>query len=565
MIKFREIKIKNKLLLFGVGAGVIITLTMLVSAMTLKRSLDQEKQLKTRHVVEVAYSVMENYQRLAREGAMTEQAAKNAAIEAVKTLRYEENDYFWINDMKSVMIMHPFKPELDGKNLSDYKDPAGKQLFIEFVETVKQHQSGFVEYLWPKPGVSKPVRKISFVKGFSPWGWVIGSGIYVDDVEAVFWQEVRTDAIILAVVMLCFGIFAWSISRSIVAPLGAEPAVVAHIADRVSEGDLSIVIATNGADQSSVIVSMQRMVERLGSIVTDVKSAADTVASGSGQLSAGAQHMSQGTTEQAASTEEASSSVEEMNATIQQNVDNAAQTEKIALKSAADAQETGKAVSQTVAAMKQIAEKIGIIEEIARQTNLLALNASIEAARAGEHGKGFAVVAAEVRKLSERSRAAAAEIIDLSGSSVEMADNAGRMLAKLVPDIQKTSELVQEISASSREQSGGADQINSAIQQLNEVVQQNAGAAEEMAATAEELTSQADQLQSTVAFFKVGNGDSGSLPGLARKEIRRERSAPRIAHLAAKPVRTAEGGVHLSLGTPVAAKGEPRDAEFERF
>jgi methyl-accepting chemotaxis protein len=565
MINFREMKIKNKLLLFGVGAGVIITLTMLVSAVTLRRSLDQEKQLKTRHVVEVAYSVLENYHRLFREGVMTEQDAKSAAIKAVKTLRYEENDYFWINDLKPAMIMHPVKPELDGKDLSDFRDPEGKQLFVEFVETVKRHQSGFVEYLWPKPGVSNPVRKISFVKGFSPWGWVIGSGIYVDDVEAVFWQEVRTDAIILTVVMLGFGIFAWSISRSIVAPLGAEPAVVAHIADRVSEGDLSIVIATNGADRSSVIVSMQRMVERLGNIVTDVKSAADTVASGSGQLSAGAQHMSQGTAEQAASTEEASAAVEEMNATIQQNADNAAQTEKIALKSAADAHETGKAVSQTVVAMKQIVEKIGIIEEIARQTNLLALNAAIEAARAGEHGKGFAVVASEVRKLSERSRAAAAEIIDLSGSSVEMADHAGRMLATLIPDIQKTSELVQEISASSKEQSGGADQINSAIQQLNEVVQQNAGAAEEMASTAEELTSQADQLQSTVAFFKVNNGDSGSLPGLARKAISRERSTPRIANLAAKPVRTAGRGVHLDLGTPVAAKGDPRDAEFERF
>jgi methyl-accepting chemotaxis protein len=534
MANFREMKIKNKLLLFGIGAGVIITLTMLVSAMTLKRSLDQEKMLKTRHVVEVAYSVLEHYQRMAREGVMSDEAAKNAAIAAVKTLRYEENDYFWINDMKPVMIMHPFKPELDGKDLTDLKDPEGKPLFVEFVDTVKQHQSGFVEYLWPKPGVDKPVRKISFVKGFAPWGWVIGSGIYVDDVEAVFWHEVRMDALVLALAMLCFGIFAWSISRSIVAPLGAEPAIVAHIADRVSEGELSIVIDTNGADKSSVIVSMQQMVERLKSIVTDVKSAADTVASGSGQLSAGAQQMSQGATEQAASTEEASSTVEEMNAAIRQNADNAVQTEKIALKSATDAEESGKAVSRTVAAMQQISQKIGIIEEIARQTNLLALNAAIEAARAGEHGKGFAVVAAEVRKLAERSRTAATEIIELSASSVEVADQAGRMLIKLVPDIRKTAELVQEISASSKEQSGGADQINSAIQHLNMVVQQNAGAAEEMAATAEELTGQADQLQSAVAFFKVGSNDSGSNPVLAQKAIEREWSAPRIAPLAAK-------------------------------
>jgi methyl-accepting chemotaxis protein len=196
-----------------------------------------------------------------------------------------------------------------------------------------------------------------------------------------------------------------------------------------------------------------------------------------------------------------------MNATIRQNADNATETEKIATKSAADAQKSGEAVTDAVIAMRQIAQKIGIIEEIARQTNLLALNAAIEAARAGEHGKGFAVVAAEVRKLAERSQVAAGEIGQLSASSLEVADRAGAMLARLVPDIQRTAELVQEITASSKEQSGGADQINGAIQQLNQAVQQNAGAAEEMASTSEELASQADRLQSTIAFFKVdGNG-----------------------------------------------------------
>jgi methyl-accepting chemotaxis protein len=287
--------------------------------------------------------------------------------------------------------------------------------------------------------------------------------------------------------------------------------------------------------------------------------------------------MSQGTTEQAASTEEASSSIEEMNATIRQNADNAMQTEKIAQKSANDAQESGAAVADAVTAMKQIAEKIGIIEEIARQTNLLALNAAIEAARAGEHGKGFAVVAAEVRKLAERSQTAAAEISQLSGSSVDVAERAGSMLAKLVPDIQKTAELVQEISASSKEQAGGADQINGAIQQLNQVVQQNAGAAEEMSSTAEELASQADQLQTTVAFFKVSGNGHGQKKLTARPE-RQERGTPvlresprtPIAHVA-KPGGNGQDktatGVRLELAG-AAHRGNGRDAkdgEFERF
>jgi methyl-accepting chemotaxis protein len=282
--------------------------------------------------------------------------------------------------------------------------------------------------------------------------------------------------------------------------------------------------------------------------------------------------MSQGTTEQAASAEEASSSVEEMNATIKQNADNAQQTEKIALKSAADATESGKAVSQTVGAMKDIAGKISIIEEIARQTNLLALNAAIEAARAGEHGKGFAVVASEVRKLAERSQTAAGEISDLSASSVEVAEKAGAMLAKLVPDIQKTAELVQEISAASKEQTSGADQINAAIQQLNQVIQQNAGAAEEMSSTAEELSSQAQQLQGTIEFFKVDEREGQMHRRITSQRLTNVRPV-HVAHLAAgkkaAPARDAAApkGIALNMGEGHGKGngGDHRDAEFEKF
>jgi len=280
--------------------------------------------------------------------------------------------------------------------------------------------------------------------------------------------------------------------------------------------------------------------------------------------------MSQGTTEQAASTEEASSSIEQMNATIKQNADNASQTEKIALKSANDARESGKAVSQAVSAMKEIAQKISIVEEIARQTNLLALNAAIEAARAGDHGRGFAVVAAEVRKLAERSQSAAGEISKLSVSSVDIAEQAGQMLAKLVPDIQKTSELVQEITASSREQSGGADQMNVSIQQMNQVVQQNAGAAEELSSTAEELASQADQLQSTISFFKVDGLDRAALDSMRRKAIAAApvaSTAPRSRgngkdHTAKKLL----NGIQLDLSSGSRSdRGDARDSEFEKF
>jgi methyl-accepting chemotaxis protein len=281
---------------------------------------------------------------------------------------------------------------------------------------------------------------------------------------------------------------------------------ISTAAKEVAGGNLTVQL-TERSPEDELMRSLSSMVAKLSTVVADVKGASDNVAAGSQQMSSGSEELSQGASEQAAAAEEASAAMEEMSANIRQNADNALQTEKIAVKSAQDAQEGGKAVLQTVSAMKDIAGKISIIEEIARQTNLLALNAAIEAARAGEHGKGFAVVASEVRKLAERSQKAAAEISELSSSSVEVAVKAGDMLTRMLPDIQRTAELVQEISAACKEQDTGAEQINKAIQQLDQVIQQNAAAAEEMSSTAEELSSQSEQLQDTIGFFNTGAGN----------------------------------------------------------
>jgi methyl-accepting chemotaxis protein len=259
------------------------------------------------------------------------------------------------------------------------------------------------------------------------------------------------------------------------------------------------------SDKDTLGIALQQMVERLRGVVADALSASDNVSSGSQELSSSSEQVSQGATEQASAAEEASAAMEEMAANIRQNADNAAQTEKIARQSSKDAEASGDAVNRAVNAMRIIAEKIGIVQEIARQTDLLALNAAVEAARAGEHGKGFAVVASEVRKLAERSQSAAAEISAMSANTVTAAQDAGDMLGRLVPDIRKTAELVSEISAACREQDIGAAQINEAIQQLDKVTQQNAGASEQMSATSEELAAQAEELQSSIAFFTVEN------------------------------------------------------------
>jgi methyl-accepting chemotaxis protein len=276
-----------------------------------------------------------------------------------------------------------------------------------------------------------------------------------------------------------------------------------NVAASIAEGDLTVQ-AKPVSERDNLGQALSRMLANLRKTVSEVGTAASNVASGSNEMSSTAQQLSQGATEQASAAEESTSAMEEMSASVQQNADNARQTDKIASKAAEDARAGGDAVVRTVAAMKQVAEKIGIIEEIARKTDLLALNAAVEAARAGEHGKGFAVVASEVRKLAERSQAAAGEISRLSVGGVQTAEGAGNLLAKLVPDIQKTAELVREIAAASVEQSTGAAQVNKAIQQLDQVIQQDAAASEEMASTAEELSSQAEVLESSIGFFKTG-------------------------------------------------------------
>lgn len=366
--------------------------------------------------------------------------------------------------------------------------------------------------------------------------------------------------------------------RSITRPLDEATGLI----ESVAAGDLTAKANSNSGDEfGQLIRTLNEMVARLGTTMSSISTASTQVTQGSDEMRATAQRLAEGATEQAAAAEETTSAMEQMASSVHQNADNAKQTDRIASKAAVDAKESGEAVAETVRLMKTVAGTIGVIEEIARKTDLLALNAAVEAARAGEHGRGFAVVASEVRKLAERSQAAASEIGRMTNDGVRTAETAGQLLAKLVPDIQKTAELVREIAAASAEQNSGTAQVNQAIQQLDQVIQQNASAAEQMAATAEELSGQSQSLRGTIAYFKVEGALDGTAP--SPSPAMRRKSAVPVGHRSHKERRSspppaaagsllkmnrAVQGAELDLGPlPLSAPGgsDALDHEFGEY
>ena len=843
-----KMSIKWKLtLLAAFGALVLIGLSSLQLRLQYQSSYEARKAA-IKQSVEVVTSIVESIQKQEVAGQLSREQAQVMAIKAVNDARYAGKEYFWINDMDVRLITHPFKPELNGKDVSGVKDPDGNAVFVRFVDTVKKDGSGYLSYLWPKPGMDQPVEKVSYVTGFKPWGWVIGSGLYMDDLRGeLILQLKEVGAAVLVALALTAGI-AFAIARSILRPLGRAVAVAQAVSQGRLDNDVSssatdetgqllqamgdmqtTLVAFNAAqtemahrhnnrgetshlmpeheftgafgtmakdfnqmvsaqtalntrlveligqyahgvfdqrmetlpgekkkitdaaesareqmlaadtaarfnarvkaaldnvslpvriaaddgtvlyinhalqnvlrrdaeafrkqipgfnphavvngsigifyaDSQAALMRLRNLTgtvqshlplggrtyqltttavisdagERLGTIgqwldVTDqmaaekevdalvqaaaqgdfthrlsgegktgffatlatgmnalmdtseqglgdvakllsafaegdlthrieqdyaglfgevkhnanataenltrvlgeVHAAADALTGAANQVSATAQSLSQAASEQAASVEQTSATMDTMSASISHNSDNARVTDGMATKTSKEAVDGGQAVNDTVAAMKQIASKIGIVDDIAYQTNLLALNAAIEAARAGEHGKGFAVVAAEVRKLAERSQAAAKEIGELAISSVSTAERAGKLLNEIVPSILKTSELVQEIAAASSEQSESVVQISGAMGQLTKATSQNASASEELAATSEELSGQAEQLQQSIAFFKTGTvaQTAAERPSLQdRRAIPTQRlsvrSTPRVGNSNFKP------------------------------
>ena len=473
-----------------------------------------------RQTVEVAHAVLQWTHEQAQAGRLSQAEAQRQALSAITRLRYGNQEYFWVHDLDGKMVHHPIKPQLDGQDLNDMKDPNGVYVFRRFNEVAKADGAGFVVYQWPKPGAQEPVDKVSYVKAFGPWSWVVGSGLYIDDLQAAF----RDQAILGVVITLVTAFIVWTMSDWTARELARGVKEAVRRAEAIAQGDLTqaqLSLRPDGRNEiSRLLLAMDHMGRQLGDTLSHVRDSVDNVAMASHQIAMGNQDLNHRTEQAASRLQHTASSMEQLSGTVSLNAQSSSSAQAMASEAASQARRGGEVVSQVVQTMeaihgsaRKITDIISVIDGIAFQTNILALNAAVEAARAGEQGRGFAVVAGEVRTLAQRSAQAAREIKSLIQTSTEhvesgaaLVHDAGRTMQSIVASVDRVAGLIHDIAHATQEQSQGVGSIHSAVTHLDEMTQQNAALVEQSAAAAGSLKDQAESLALVVGRFRVAEG-----------------------------------------------------------